>query len=638
MKKIILLINIFILTFFSIIIVNIGLYAYAFITPKFQINTSDNIVFLDKNGNSIFDDESINNYVEFDDISVHVKNAIISIEDKNFYSHSGFDFLRIIKALFTNIVSGEIRQGASTISQQYIKNLYLTFDQTWKRKIEEAFLTIELETHYDKNDILEGYLNVIDFGSGTYGIYEASKYYFNKLPKELTIEEASILVGIPKNPSYYNPISNFDNAKKRQKEVLNSMYKNGYIDKNMINQIHKKEIIFYGKRDRNELSSVYYYKDAVLNELKNIKNMPKTLLEVDKLQIHTNLDINVQKTLENNINSYMNDTTLQVASIVVTPSNGKIISLVGGKDYALSQYNRAVNSKRQVGSTIKPFLYYAALENGFTPSSTFLSERTTFNLGDSTYSPKNANNRYANKNISMLSAISYSDNIYAMKTHLFLGTDLLSKTMKRVGVKTQINQNASDALGTSEINIIDYSNAYITLANEGKHENPHLIEKITDSKGNVLYEYKYKEEYVLNNKYVYILNNMLTSTYDYDLVSYASPTLLSISSDLDGKYAAKSGSTEADYWTIGYNKNYLVMVWAGNDNNDPVLSKDAKITKKIWSKTISNIDSKKEWYDIPEGVVASVIDPISGEFSPKGYICYFEKGSEPNNKSHLLYE
>ena len=631
MKKILLLTKIFIFTFFSIIIIILSLYAYAFITPKFTINTNKSIIYYDKYGNDLFQEKEKNDFVELDNISKYVKNSIVSIEDKNFYNHKGFDYLRIAKALLVNFKSKSIKEGASTISQQYIKNLYLTFDKTWERKIQEALLTLELETHYSKNEILEGYLNTIDFGAGNYGIKDASKYYFNKEPKNLTLAEASIIVGIPKNPSYYNPITNYKNAKDRQKDVLRSMVKNKYITKDEMNKTISEELNFYGKNDKTELSSIYYYKDAVLKELANIKEVPSSLLDMEGLKIYTNLDKDVQKNLENNIDKEIKNSSLQVASIVITPTNGKIVALIGGKDYSKSQYNRAYSSKRQVGSTIKPFLYYSALENGFTPSSTFLSERTTFNLGDTTYSPKNAGNIYANKNISMLSAIAYSDNIYAMKTHLFLGTDSLNKIIKKVGIKTEVKENASSALGTTEINMIDYSNGFITLANEGKHETPHLIEKITDTNGKILYEYKYKNEYVLNKKYVYILNNLLTSTYNYSLINYTSPTLVSISNELKGKYAAKSGSTRTDYWTIGYNKDYLMLVWAGNDDNSDVKSKDSKITKKIWAKTISTIkDNKNEWYDIPKGVTAASINPISGELDNNGFVCYYEKGSEPN--------
>lgn len=638
MKKIWILLKIFIFSFFTFIIVYLSLYVYAFITPKFQINTSKNIIYYDKNNDDIFSENLNNDYVKLSDITNFTKNAIISIEDKNFYNHRGFDYPRILKAMIINIKSGKIKQGASTISQQYIKNLYLTFDKTWERKIEEAFLTLELETHYSKNEILEGYLNTIDFGGGNYGIKEASKYYFNKNPKELTKAEASILVGIPKSPNYYNPIFNYKNAKDRQYSVLKSMVNNRYISENEMKKIYNEKISFYGKSDKVELSSVYYYKDAVMDEMKNIKQIPKTMLETDELNIYTNLDKNVQKKLEETIDTEMKSTSMQVASIVVEPKTAKIVGLVGGKDYSKSQFNRATKSKRQVGSTIKPFIYYSALENGFTPSSTFLSERTTFNLGNDMYSPKNANNIYANKNISMLAAISYSDNIYAIKTHLFLGKDSLSNLAKRVKINTSIKELASSALGTTEINMIDFSNGYITLANEGKHEQPHLIEKITNKKGKILYEYKYNTEELLNKKYVYILNNLLTNTYNYKMVNYTSPTLLSISSDINGKYAIKSGSTSYDYWTIGYDSNYLVMVWAGNDNDNKIKNSESKITKKIWAKTMNNINVDPKWYEIPSGITGEEINPITGNSDKNGVLCFYEKGTEPSYNYIDMYE
>ena len=243
MKKITLIIKIFIFLFFTCIIVNMSFYVYAFITPKFQINTSKNITYYDSKNNDILKDNVENDFIELKKINKYVTTAIVSIEDKNFYSHKGFDYLRILKAMLVNIKSGKIKQGASTISQQYVKNLYLTFDKTWNRKIEEALLTLELETHYNKDEILEGYLNTIDFGAGNYGIKEASKYYFNKEPKDLTLEEATILVGIPRNPSYYNPINNYDAAKKRQKEVLQAMVNNKIITKEI--QLRGYQKIFW---------------------------------------------------------------------------------------------------------------------------------------------------------------------------------------------------------------------------------------------------------------------------------------------------------------------------------------------------------------------------------------------------------
>ncbi len=638
MKKTLFFIKIFLFIFFSFIIVNMAFYAYAFITPKFDIHAKNNIIYYDRNMNDMFEEKNNNEYVKLEDISPYVKQAIVSIEDKNFYKHNGFDYLRILKALFINITSRKIKQGASTISQQFVKNLYLTFDKTLKRKIKEAILTIELETHYSKDEILEGYLNTINFGAGTIGIKEASNFYFNKEPSDLTLEEATLIVGIPRNPTYYNPVTNYENTKKRQKEVLNSMVKNKYINVDTMKDVYNKDIVLYGYNEKTELSSIYYYKDAVLKEIENISYLKDLLVDNKGIKIYTNLDKDIQKKLEKSIDNEMKNTSMEVASVVIKPTNGQIVALIGGKNYSLSQFNRATSSKRQVGSTIKPFLYYAALENGFTPSSTFLSEKTTFNLGNTIYSPKNANNVYANKEISMLAAIAYSDNIYAMKTHLFLGPDVLSKIVKRVNINANVDEIASAALGTTEINILDYSNGFITLANEGKHESPHLIEKITDNKGNILYEYNYDSEYLLNNKYVFILNNLLTSTYNYSLVSYSSPTLLSISNDIKGNYAIKSGSTSTDYWTIGYNKDYLVMVWTGNDDNSKVSSNDYKITKKIWANTIENIhDNKKTWYEMPSSLTPVMIDPISGNPSNNGFICYYEKGTEPSYNSEFNF-
>ena len=219
-----------------------------------------------------------------------------------------------------------------------------------------------------------------------------------------------------------------------------------------------------------------------------------------------------------------------------------------------------------------------------------------------------------------------------------MGLDKLSDVLYKTGIKTEIKNVASTALGTSEINMIDYSNAFITLANEGNHENPHIIEKIEDNDGNLLYEYKYKNEYILNKKYVFIINNLLNSTYDYRLINYTSPTLLSISNLLDSKYSVKSGSTDTDYWTIGYNKDYLMLTWAGNDDNKKVKSSESKITKRIWAKTITSLpNNTKTWYDIPSGITIDTIDSITGEYKENGYICYYEKGSEPSFNNLELY-
>ena len=232
----------------------------------------------DRDENLIYQGSGSNDWISLEDISPDLIHAVISVEDKNFYKHHGFDYLRIGKALLTNI-QNNTRIVASTISQQYIKNMFLTFDQTWARKIEEAFLTVELEVHYTKDEILEGYLNTINYGEGNYGIEDASRYYFNKNSKDLTLEEAIMLAGIPKNQSNYNPVSDYEACIERAWIVADSMLKNDYITQEEYDGLFQSEIPIYGKRTENNSQMILYYQDAVLKELESIKSVPTSLLE-----------------------------------------------------------------------------------------------------------------------------------------------------------------------------------------------------------------------------------------------------------------------------------------------------------------------------------------------------------------------
>ena len=345
---------IFFIIFVSIII--IGLYTYAYFTPKIGLKKTNQLYIYDNKENIIYQGSGSSKWVDLKNISSDLINAILSTEDKNFYNHQGFDFKRIIKALFLNVKNGKIVQGASTISQQYIKNLYLDFDKTWSRKIEEALLTLNLEVHYDKDDILEGYLNTINFGQGNYGVEDASLYYFNKKAKDLTTEEAIMLTGIPKSPSNYNPVSNLSIAKKRAKIVAKGMLKNKVISQKDYNKLNFDKVKIYGKRTSNNLDTLMYYQDSVIKELESIKKIPASLIETGSLKIYTYLDLETQTAMENSIKANMLNDDTQVASIVVNPKNGGVLALSGGKNYAASQFNRVTQAKRQVGSTMKPIL------------------------------------------------------------------------------------------------------------------------------------------------------------------------------------------------------------------------------------------------------------------------------------------
>lgn len=629
-----------VVTFSLVLVVGyFGIIIYANLSEKLDIESANGYYLYDSNGERI--SQTANEWVSLSDISQHLIDATISTEDKNFYKHNGFDFKRILKALFINISSRKTLQGASTITQQYAKNLFLDFDKTWSRKIEEALLTFRLEAHYSKDEILEGYLNTINYG-GVFGIANASKYYFNKDAKDLTLAEATILAGIPKSPSNYSPISNPQNAKERQNLILKSMVKNNYISEKEKEKAYNTELSYTATSNKEVLSSVMYYQDAVINELKLLKEIPSSFLETGGLKIYTNLDIEAQKILEDNINLYLQDTQLQTASVIMNPNTGEIIAIAGGKDYSESEFNRVISSKRQVGSTIKPFLYYTALENGFTASTTFTSQKTTFTFGNKeTYSPSNYNETYANKEISMATAIAYSDNIYAVKTHLFLGEDNLVDFMKRLGVKEKLKAIPSLALGTNEINILEMMKAYSTFANEGYKIEPHFIKKVEDKDGNVLYEYKEEKENTLNKSIVFILNNLLSNSYSNEFIDYSYPTCINIAPKISKTYAIKTGTTKTDHMMFGYNKDVIMGIWVGYDDNRESELSDGNLMKNIWIDTMEQYlkDKKDAWYKQPENVVGVLVDPISGDIateeSPKKKIFYYIKGTEPSSTDNL---
>ena len=620
--------------FISFVVILIGLYTYAYLSPKLDLKKSGSLYIYDNKDELLYQGSRNNEWANLSDISPYLVDAVISVEDKNFYDHHGFDYLRIAKAMATNIRRNKIVQGASTISQQYIKNLYLDFDKTWKRKIEEAFLTLELEVHYDKDDILEGYLNTINYGQGNMGIVNAASYYFNKKPNELTLEEAIMLAGIPKNPSGYNPVNNYEASVNRAKVVAKAMLNNKYIDEATYNNLYKEKIEIYGQNKTNNLQMVMYYQEAVLNELNNIKQIPTSLINSGGLKIYTNLDMEMQKNMEGAILSKKSDDEVQVASVVVNPDTGEVRALTGGIDYAKSQYNRALKSKRQVGSTMKPFLYYAALENNMTMASTFRSEETTFNLSNGkTYSPSNAGGIYASKEITMAAALSLSDNIYAVKTNLFLGVDKMIDVAKRTGINEELQGVASLPLGTSEINILDFATGYNTFATGGYKKDLYFIRKVTDLDGNVLYEHEDKKDLVINPNYTYILNEALTSTTNDAFVDYTTPTALNISGSLTHKYAIKTGSTNTDYWIVGYNPDALVMMWMGYDDNRECDKSVRNQAKKIWAEVIEDATKDKDdWYETPKNVVAIPLDAVTGNVpkdNNKTALYYFVKGSEP---------
>ena len=629
--------KIFIILIGLFIVGNVCVYTYAKLSPKIEIKNANSFMLFDSDNEVFFQGSGSREWISLDDISPYLIEATINTEDKNFYKHIGFDYLRIVKALFVNITTGTTSQGASTITQQYAKNLFLDFDKTWKRKWDEMWYTIEIESHYSKDEILEGYLNTINYGHGKYGIETASKYYFGKSAKDLTLAEAAMLTGIPKSPSNYSPFVNLEKATQRQQMILKNMYDDGVISEAEYNKALDEELKFVGEEEKEELESVMYYQDAVIEELKSLKEIPESFLETGGLKVYTSLDMDAQKQLEETVKSTMPDSELETASVMMDPNTGRVIALVGGKDYSKSEFNRAVDAKRQVGSTMKPFLYYAALENGFTASTTFTSEETTFTFNnDETYSPQNNNGTYGHKPISMATAIAYSENIYAVKTHMFLGEDTLVNMAKRLGITSKLDEVPSLALGTSEIGMLEMAGAYSPFANEGYKVTPHFITKVVDREGNVLYEADEEKELILNSSLTFILNNLLTATYDANFIDYNYPTAINLASRMTHKYSLKSGTTNTDYWYIGYNKEIVTAVWCGYDDSRDLNSSEYKYASNIWLEAMENYmkDKPDQWYSQPDNVVGVLVNPITGkpatDSDEKKIIEYYVKGTEPS--------
>jgi len=579
----------------------------------YQIPKIMNVEIYDRNGKLFLtlNNEHKQNYIKLEDIDKKIIDAFLAIEDKKFYQHNGIDLVRIGGALLANIKANDIKEGASTITQQYARNLYLNPSKNLQRKIEEMMIAINLEAKYSKDEILEGYLNTIYFDHGIYGIEDACKFYFNKSAKNVSLIEAAALASIPKAPVNYSPIKNPENNKLRRNIVLQEMYEDGRITKQEYEKAKKAELKIYGKLERNDDLNAPYFQDLILKELKKLN----VFEEGKNLKVYTTLDLNLNKIALDAIDKYYpKNSNLQLAIFAIDPKTGGVLTSIGGINYLESTFNRSTESLRQPGSTIKPFLYYAALENGFTPATTFTSTKTSFYIGDKIYSPTNYLDIYPDREVTMAYAIAVSDNIYAIKTHLFLGTEVLVQTLKDFGITTPIKDNVSLALGTSEVKLSELTQAYARLASLGKEVKLNYIDRIEDENGKIIYARKtnFKQKYNLEN--TYILSETMTNVFDNRLAINISTTGAAIANKLTKTYAAKSGSTDFDNWMLGYNSEIVLGIWTGFDDNSYIDNNQVKYIKFIWAEIMEQFMQNKGdgWYKQPENVVAISLNPTTG--------------------------
>ena len=613
----------FLLSIISLIAIIIIFFKYSK-NLNYSMPEKNTITILDKNNNYFFEINNANKqtYIELNNIDQDIINAIISIEDKKFYTHKGISIKRIGGAIISNIKSDSLSQGASTITQQLARNLFLSNEKTYKRKIEEISIAIALETKYTKNEILEAYLNTIYFGHGVYGIQDACKFFFGKDASNVSLSEACVIAAIPKGPSLYSPINNYDNNKSRKELIINELYKDNKISLEIKEKALNEEINIIGKKNLN-CSTSPFYQDLIIEEIKKLN------IKTDKsYTVYTNLDKKLDDIINETILKYkQNDKDLQVAIYAMDPNTGNVLDVIGGYDYQTSTYNRATKALRQPGSAIKPFLYYAALDNGFTPITTFNSSKTTFNINGNIYEPNNFKDLYPNQDVTMAYALATSDNIYAVKTHLFLGTNVLYNTLLDFGFNNKISNTPSLALGTSEVTLQELVTGYSKIASMGKDIKPNYISKIIDSDGKILYENKANYDYKYDSSTCYILTETMTNMFDNNLSINISVTGASLKSMLSQKYAGKSGSTNTDNWMIGYNNNLLLGIWCGYDDNRLIENGEGTFIKYIWAeimeKYTKNLDNN--WYITPNNVTSIVLNPINGmlplnnEYSKKIY-------------------
>lgn len=595
-----------------------------------------NIELYDRNGEKYlsYTNGRKQSYVKLENINTNLINAFISIEDKRFYQHQGIDIVRIGGALIADIKAGEMVEGASTITQQYVRLLYLNSNKTIKRKIYELMIAMNIESKYSKDEILEGYLNSIYFDHGIYGIEDASLFYFNKSSKNLTIAEAAMLAAIPKGPTIYSPIKNPLKNKERKDLILKELLNDGLINIDEYTTSINESPKIYGKNPHIQNESAPFFQDMVINEILSMGFLNNYLYQ--GIKVYTTLDSTLNESALKYIKEYHPNNDIQIALYAVEPKTGQILTVIGGSDYTKSTYNRATSSKRQPGSTIKPFLYLAALENGFNLSTTFMSEPTTFYVNKEEYTPSNFKSIYPNMDVSMIYALATSDNIYAMKTHLFLGEDKLVEILNRFDISSTALPIPSLALGTHEVTLQNLTEGYATLANLGIKNETYTISKITSFNDEILYEHKStKSKKVADESDVFLLNSAMTSVFDRNVSVNILPTGARIASLLSFDFAAKSGSTDSDNLIVGFNPDICIGVWTGYDDNRKITSSsDTSFGKSIWARTINSYANKvnSSWYDVPENIISVELNPISGFYGyPNDYtkIVYFRRNNIP---------
>ncbi|RWF40118.1 MAG: penicillin-binding protein [Mesorhizobium sp.] len=485
------------------------------------------------------------------EMSPYIPEAVVAIEDRRFYSHFGIDPIGLTRAMVTNVLGGHFSQGGSTLTQQLAKNLFLTPDRTLERKVQEVLLALWLEHKHTKDQILEMYLNRVYFGSGAYGVEAASRRYFGKSARDVTLSEAALLAGLLKAPSRLSPARDPKAAEERAQLVLAAMRDSG--------KIGAKELTSAMSAPATRAPSYWtgsenYVADTVMGELPDLIGDVRGDIVVD-----TTVDLTLQKLAEQSIRRLIDESGKKLnvtqGALVSIDDSGAVRAMVGGYDYSTSQFDRASEARRQPGSAFKPFVYMAALEAGRTPDS--VRNDAPIKIGK--WTPDNYGGKYYGK-VTLATALAKSLNSVAAQLTMEVGPDAVVEAAHRMGIQSDLQSNTSIALGTSEVTPLELTSAYVPFANGGFKPDIHFIRRVTTTDGKVLYDNNGgSAPRVVKQEIVGMMNSMMTGTVEIGTAKKAAFAWPS---------AGKTGTSQnsRDAWFVGYTANLTTGVWFGNDD------------------------------------------------------------------------
>jgi len=582
--------------------------------------------------------------VPLNKIPKYLQSALIATEDRGFYNHSGVAAKSILRAIIKDIMAGEFVEGASTITQQLAKTLFLTPRKSIIRKIKEALLAIQLERRYTKSEILEFYLNQVYFGSGAYGVQAAAKIFFNKNVQQLDLAQCALIAGMPKAPSFYSPLVNKQRAVKRRNLVLKQMYLTNIIDNSQYEQA-KKAAVQNTKAARHQTKAPYFV-NYIKKQLEKIVGPP--LLYKGGLTVFTTLSFKLQKAAETALDEGLSDLVLrirqnktnssdfqaapQAALLAMNIQSGEITAMVGGKDFQQNNFNRAVNAKRQPGSAFKPIIYANAVERGFAQTKMLLDGPIIFKNGPKgkEWRPKNFSGDYQGE-ITMRKALVDSINIPAIRLIESLGPSAVARFGHDLGIKSSLSPDLSLALGSSELSLMELVSAYAVFANKGERIKPFGILEISDAQGKLLWQVKPQRKIMMSRAGAAIITNMLEG-----VIQEGTGRKAKI---LRPPLAGKTGTTNdfKDALFIGYSPGIAAGVWVGMDNHSSLGKGEtgSLAALPIWINFMKQVQAESafHYFDMPDNVIKKRVNPLNGlassGTSTHGVWALFLKGTEP---------